>query len=189
MNDFLYEDIDMMIEKHVQKKLTKVVEDPEKGKYAEYVLLVLGGMKKGEALREIFPERHAKAIERASGNTSLHASNIKKEIQHIERTNVCKELYEQAHKTWWIQFLEKKHRLYENLYDIALDKGVIARDRVSASKVMLEHMPTFKEDINVKVEVKQSREDFVQQLREMQIALHKQANSEVIDVQLETESV
>lgn len=176
-----------MIEKHVQKKLSKVVEDPEKGKYAEYVLLVLGGAKKGEALEQIFPERHAKAIERAAGNTRLHAAEIKKEINHIERTNICKELYEQAHKTWWIQFLEKKSKLYENLYDMALDKAVHPRDRVSASKVMLEHMPSFKEDINIKVEVKQSKDDFVQQLRDMQIALQKQAiaQGEVIDVEVD----
>ena len=175
----------MMIQKHVQKKLSKIVEDPEKGKYAEYVLLVLGGMKKGEALKQVFPERHAKAIGRASGNTQLHAAEIKKEIRHIERTNVCKELYEQAHKTWWIQFLEKKNKLYENLYDMALDKSINPRERVSASKVMLEHMPSFQEDINVKVEVKQSKEDFVSQLREMQIKLQKQAlNEEAIDVEI-----
>lgn len=177
----------MMIEKHVQKKLSKVVEDPEKGKYAEYVLLVLGGTKKGEALRQVFPDRYDRAIGRASGNTRLHSAEITKEIRHIERTKVCKELYEQSHKTWWIQFLEKKNKLYENLYDMALDEGIHARDRVSASKVMLEHMPSFKEDINVKVEVKQSKADFVEQLREMQIALHKQANKDAIDVEYTTE--
>jgi hypothetical protein len=177
----------MMIEKHVQKKLSKVVEDPEKGKYAEYVLLVLGGSRKGEALKQVFPERHMKAIQRASGNTQLHAAELTKEIRHVERSKICKELYEQSHKTWWIQFLEKKNRLYENLYDMALDKAINPRERVSASKVMLEHMPSFQEDINIKVEVKQSKEDFVSQLREMQIALHKQANKDAIDVELETE--
>ena len=177
----------MMIEKHVQKQLSKVVEDPEKGRYAEYVLLVLGGKKKGEALQEVFPDRYARAIEKASGNTRLHASNIKKEIMQVERTKVCKELYAQSHKTWWIQFLEKKNRLYENLYNMALDEGINPRERVAASKVMLEHMPSFQEDIKVQVEVKQTKEDFVNQLREMQIALHKQANKDFIDVELETE--
>ena len=177
----------MMIEKHVRKELSRVVEDPDKGRYAEYVLLVLGGKKKGEALQQVFPERHARAVERTGGNPKVLGANIKKEIRYIESTKICKELYEQSHKTWWIQFLEKKNKLYENLYDIALNEGIIPRDRIAASKVMLEHMPSFKEDINVKVEVKQSKEDFVSQLREMQIALHKQANSEVIDVELETE--
>jgi hypothetical protein len=176
-----------MIEKHVQKQLSKVVADPEKGKYAEYVLLVLGGKKKGEALQEVFPERYQRAIENANGNTRLHSSNITKEIRYIERSNICKELYEQAHKTWWIQFLEKKNKIYENLYSMALDEGINPRERVSASKVMLEHMPSFQEDIKVQVEVKQTKEDFVSQLREMQIALHKQANKDFIDVELETE--
>ena len=43
----------MMLEKHVQRQLTKVVEDPEKGKYAEYVLLVLGGTVKLDSLTVI----------------------------------------------------------------------------------------------------------------------------------------
>lgn len=176
----------MNINKHVHKQLSKVVEDPEKGRYAEYVMLVLGGKKKGEALQEIFPEKYQRAIDRAEGNTRLHASNIKKEINWVERNKVCKELYEQAHKTWWIQFLEKKQALYENLYDMALDKSINPRERVSASKVMLEHMPSFQEDINVKVEVKQSKEDFVQQLRDMQIKLQKQAiEQEIIDVEID----
>ena len=167
----------MMIEKHVQKQLTKVVEDPEKGKYAEYVLMVLGGSKKGDALKEVFPDRHQRAIERAAGNPKVIGANVKKEINHIERTKICKQLFEQSHKTWWIQFLDKKHKLYENLYGLAIDDSVIPRDRIAASKVMLEHMPSFQEDINVKVEVKQSKEDFVANLRNMQLQLFRQANN------------
>lgn len=179
----------MMIEKHVQKKLSKIVEDPEKGKYAEYVLLVLGGKKKGEALQEVFPERHARAIERSSGNARLHGSNIQKEIQQIERTKVCKELYEQSHKTWWIQFLEKKNNLYENLYWIAMDSGVIPRDRIAASKVLFEHMPVFEEDKKIQVEVKVTKNEFAEKLREKQLELYKVANKlqeEYIDVEPET---
>ena len=74
-----------------------------------------------------------------------------------------------------ILFLEKKHKLYENLYGLALDDSVIPRDRIAASKVMLEHMPTFQEDINVKVEVKQTKEDFVNQLKDMQRKLQSTA--------------
>jgi len=173
-----------MIEKHVQKQLAKVVDDPEKGKYAEYVLLVLGGSKKGDALKEVFPDRHARALERAGGNTRVVGANIRKEIMQIERTKICKQLFEQSHKTWWIQFLDKKHKLYENLYGMAIDDNVIPRDRIAASKVMLEHMPQFQEDINVKVEVKQTKEDFVGQLREMQLALHKQANSQIEEAEV-----
>lgn len=174
----------MKIEKHIQKKLSKVVEDPEKGKYAEYVMLVLEGVKKGEAIKQIWPERYQRAIDNSSGNSKLIASNIKKEVNYIERTKICKELYGEAHKTWWVQFLEKKHRIYKNLYDLALDENVNARERVSASKVMLEHMPTFQEDINVKVEVKQTKEDFVNQLKEMQRQLHKQAVSNIEEVEV-----
>lgn len=174
----------MHIDKHIAKKLPKVVENEEDKKYAEYVLDVLSGMKKGEALKTHFPEKYRVAIERADGNTKLHASNIKKQINQVERTKVCKKLYEEAHKNWWILFLEKKHKLYENLYGIALDDGVIPRDRIAASKVMLEHMPEFQEDINVKVEVKDNKQEFVNKLRDMQLALHKTANSDIEDAEV-----
>lgn len=179
----------MHIDKHVQKNLTKVMDDPDKGKYAEYVLMVLSGSKKGDALKEVFPERHKIAMERAAGNSKVIGANIKKQITQIERTKICKELYEQSHKNWWIAFLDKKHKLYENLYGLALDGDVIPRDRIAASKVMLEHMPQFQEDIHVKVEVKQSKEDFVNKLREMQKTLHNQANSEAIPYAEVTEVV
>lgn len=182
----------MHIDKHIAKKLPKIVENDEQKVYAEYVLDVLSGSKKGEALKEHFPDRYQRAIDRAEGNTRLHASNIKKEINHIERTKIVKKLYEEAHKNWWILFLEKKHKLYENLYGLALDEDVIPRDRIAASKVMLEHMPTFQEDINVKVEVKQTKEDFVMQLKEMQRKLHHTAvggSTEGADTIMEAEVI
>lgn len=173
----------MNITKKVSRSLSKVVDDPEKGKYAEYVLLVLEGMPKGEALKEVFPERYQKALDDTTGNGRIRGANITKQIRYIERSSICKELYEQAHKTWWISFLEKKNKLYENLYNMAMDEDINARERISSSKVMLEHMPSFKEDINIKVEVKQTKEDFVLQLKEMQNSLAKQA-VEVIDVKV-----
>jgi hypothetical protein len=172
----------MHIDKHIAKKLPKIVESEEDKKIAEYVLDVLSGTKKGDALKEHFPDRYQIAVDRTEGNSRILGANIKKQITQIERTKVCKKLYEEAHKNWWILFLEKKHKLYENLYGLAMDDSVIPRDRINASKVMLEHMPTFQEDVNVKVEVKQSKEDFVAQLKEMQRQLHKQA-VEVIDVE------
>lgn len=169
----------MHIDKHIAKKLPKIVKSEDEKVYADYVLDVLSGTKKGDALKEHFPERYKRAIERADGNTKVYGANIKKEINHIERTKIVKKLYEEAHKNWWILFLEKKHRLYENLFDMAVDEDVIPRDRIAASKVMLEHMPTFQEDINVKVEVKQSKEDFVNQLKDMQRKLQTTAVSSV----------
>jgi hypothetical protein len=171
------------------KDLQKISEDPEKQVYADYVLMVLSGTKKSEALKACFPERYDAAVERAAGNQQVVNANVTKAVRQLERAQVVQELYEKSHKTWWIEFLEKKHRIYENLYSLALDENVNARERVSASKVMLEHMPTFQEDIHVKVEVKQTKEDFVEKLREMQLKLHNQANKKIEDVQKEQEEL
>jgi hypothetical protein len=43
-------------------------------------------------------------------------------------------------------------------------------------------MPKFEEDKTIVIEVKDGKAEFLQGLREMQIALHKQANKDVIEV-------
>ena len=174
----------MQIDKKVLKELPKVVTNDTEKQYAEYVMLVLSGVSKHDAFKEVFPERYKLAIERASGNNRVVSANVKKGWMQVERSNTCKKLYETAHKTWWIGFLDKKNKLYENLYDMALDTEINPRERITASKVMLENMPKFKEDINVNVEVKQSKEDFIMQLKEIQKSLHKTATQDVIEVEV-----
>ena len=175
----------MHIDKKVLKELPKVVTNDNERQYAEYVMLVLSGMEKKDAFKEVFPDRYKIAVERAGGNQRVVGANVKKGWMQVERTNVCKKLYETAHKTWWVSFLDKKNKLYENLYDMAIDSDIQPRDRIHASKVMLEHMPTFKEDINVKVEVKQTKEDFVNHLREIQLSLQKTAvEDEITDIEV-----
>ena len=179
----------MHIDKKVLKGLAKVAEDPEKKLYAEYVMLVLAGEKKSQALKAIFPERYNSAVERANGNQMVVNANVTKAVRHLERGKLVQELYAQSHKHWWIEFIGKKHKLYENLYGMALDEGVIPRDRIAASKVMLEHMPAFQEDIKVVHEVKEDKAAFVNKLREMQLALHKQANAEEIEAVIVEEAI
>ena len=166
----------MHISKHVLKKLPKI-EDPETSVYMDYVQGVLGGTPKGEVLKEVFPEEYEKAIERAGGNPKVIGANIKKAINGIERRKAVKEMFTIAQKHAWVTFLEKKNKLYENLYTMALNEDNLVRDRINSSKVMLEHMPSFQEDINVRVEVKQSKEDFVTNLRNMQLQLFRLANN------------
>lgn len=167
----------MHIQKHILKDLSKIAEDPEKQAYADYVMMVLGGSKKSEALKACFPDRYDLAVERADGNQNVINANVTKQVRQLERTKIVAELFEKSHKTWWIEFLEKKHKIYENLYGLAMDEGVIPRDRIAASKVMLEHMPVFNENKQFVDEVKETAQDFVSKLKDMQRKLYQTANN------------
>ena len=177
----------MQITKKVLKSLPKVAGNDEEMTQMEYVHTVLGGSSKPDALKEHFPELHQLAIDRANGNDKVINANIKSQINTLERRVTVKKMYEIAHKHAWTNFLDKKHKLYENLYNMAMDDGNSVRDRQSCSKTLLDHMPKFEEDKTLVIEVKDGKAEFGEKLRNMQILLHKQANKDVIDVEAEDE--
>ncbi len=173
-----------MIDKGTLKTLPKVIGD-EAESQMEYVQSVLAGKEKDVALKAHFPELHALAIERSAGNEQVVKANITAQINKLERKAAVKKMYEVAHKHAWTNFVVKKHKLYENLYKMAMDEDNSVRDRQSCTKTMLDHMPKFEEDKTLVVEVKDGKEEFLKGLREMQLSLHKQANKELIDVEVD----
>lgn len=175
----------MKIANHVLKKLPKVVGSEDEMNQMEYVHSVLGGKTKVEALKIHFPELHKLAIERANGNSKMINANIKSQISNLERKNAIKKMYEVAHKHAWTNFLDKKHKLYENLYGMAMDEENSVRDRISSSKTLLDHMPKFEEDKTIIIEHKDGKAEFIEGLRAMQIALHNEANKDAIDVEVD----
>lgn len=177
----------MRLTKDELKKLPKVVGD-EATQQMEYVQAILGGMEKPDALKEFFPELYELAIERANGNPNVVNANVTAQINKLERKNAVKKMYEVAHKHAWTNFVAKKHKLYENLYKMSVDEDNSVRDRISSTKVLLDHMPKFEEDKTLPPEQKDDKLEFLKVLRDMQINLHKQANKsieEVIDVEAE----
>ena len=174
----------MRLTKSELKKLPKITGE-NADRQMEYVQDVLRGTEKPEALKTHFPELYDLALERAKGNERVVKANITSQINTLERKAGVKKMYEVAHKHAWTNFVAKKHKLYENLYKMATDEDVSVRDRISSTKVMLDHMPKFEEDKTLVVEVKDGKQEFLDGLRKMQIELHKQANKDVIDVDAE----
>lgn len=174
-----------MLTKSELAKLPKVVGD-ESERQMEYVQAILGGTEKPEALKQYFPELYELAIERANGNPNVINANVTAQINKLERRSVVRKMYEVAHKNAWTNFVAKKHKLYNNLFSMSTDEDVSVRDRISATKVLLDHMPKFEEDKTIVVEVKDGKREFIEELRKMQIALFKQANNEdvkeIIDI-------
>ena len=167
----------MVLTKAELKKLPKIIGD-EAENQMEYVQAVLGGQDKVKAFRIFFPQLYEDAVKNAKGNKGLIPRNITTYINSLERKSAVKKMYELAHRNAWTNFMVKKHRLYENLYDMAMDEENSVRDRQSCSKTLLDHMPKFEEDKTIILEVKDGKDEFVKGLREMQIALHKQANKD-----------
>lgn len=166
----------MKINKSVLKNLPRADSKDEEMRQMDYVHDILAGRTKEDSLRINFPTLHKLAIERANGNKNLISANIKKQIHFLEKRVSVKEMYAIAHKHSWTNFLAKKHKLYENLYVMATDEENSVKDRISSSKTLLEYMPKFEEDKTLVIEVKDGKEEFVQRLRDMQLALFKQAN-------------
>jgi hypothetical protein len=170
-----------MLTKSELAKLPKVVGD-ESERQMEYVQAILGGTEKPEALKQYFPELYELAIERANGNPNVINANVTAQINKLERRSVVKKMYEVAHKSAWTNFVAKKHKLYNNLFSMATNEDNSVRDRASCTKILLDHMPRFEEDKSIADEVRDGKREFIGELRKMQIALHKQANKDVIEI-------
>ena len=175
----------MHLEKHVIKSLPDTITNEQNRQYGEYVELVFSGVSKFDAFKEVFPDRYQLAIDRASGNNRVVNANIKKGINAIERSDVVKQAYQLAHKTWWTKFVTKKQDLLENMYDIAMDRDQATRDRVNATKVALQYMPQAATDVNINIDASEKAVTFLDKLQKQKNLLYKVANEDVVDVEVE----
>jgi hypothetical protein len=159
----------MHVDKMTLKKLSKVSLDEDRDRYRQYVELIFKGETKIDAMKEVFPDRYLKVKDK--GNMA-----IGREVGLLERNNIVQDMYAVVHKTWWKDFIVKKQDMFSNLYDLAMDKENSPRDRINASKTLLQHIPEAPTEININsvVEHKISFED---KLKNMQRQLYKAANN------------
>ena len=151
---------------------------------ADYVELVMNRTSKAKALEEVYPERYKRALDR-SPTEQVKRANIQKEINQIERSKYAQELFSAADKMWWVKFLEKKHDVYGVLYDIATSDEEETKDRISASKALLQYMPSAPKEDKLEITHKVQGDDFKQRLNEMKKQIHNTANnSEAIDAEI-----
>ena len=174
-----------MLTKEQLKGLPKIVGDDAQ-RQMDYVLSVLDGREKIDALREHFPDLYTLAIERANGNQSIVKANITSQVNWLERKSAVKKMYAVASKHEWTNFVAKKMKKFKQLDEISDDEDNSMRDRLSAIKTYLDHMPKFEEDKTLVVEVKDNKDDFVKSLKSMQKMLleqSKKTEAEIIDVE------
>jgi len=155
-----------------------------------YVGHVMTGMTKTDALKLCFPERYERAMSRAKdadpdgkGKGNVVNANLSKEVNQVERSRLCKDLYNAEHKDWWIKFLVKKQKGFEILFDLGQDKDVSPRERINALNTMLTHLPEKAPDA-IKVEHSISEDDFKSNLLTMKKKLFDAANEAAIDVEV-----
>lgn len=185
------------------KKLSDCPEDSLDG-FRDYVIAVIKGAKKADALKDALPHRWERANKLyETGENGTFAKCITAEYNKVERIQVVKDMYVAQHKEWWKSFLLMKNQLFGNLYNIAMDelsdrdgkeRRVIPRDRIAASKTLLEHMPELKEDTVIKIETKDVEQEFRDQLSNMQEQLLEQSRQKkkiehVIEAEVEEVTV
>ena len=174
----------MKISNALLKKLPKTTGHDETAMQMEYVKSVLAGKSKNEAFREHFPDKYDEAIDKANGDKKFTQTCISLAISRMDNRSAVKQMYALANKHQWTNFLVKKNIIMNNSFDMATNEDNSIRDRISASKLWLENVPKFEEDKTIVVEVKDGKQEFIDKLREMQIALHKQANKDAIDTEV-----
>ncbi|MGA1047512.1 MAG: hypothetical protein ACO3UU_05850, partial [Minisyncoccia bacterium] len=167
-----------------KEDVSRLANDANRDKYKEYVEMIFRGVSKEDAYKECFP---AEWIEIKDKSKNI----ITKTINKVDNSKIVQDMYSLVHKHWWKDFIVKKQDIFSNLYGMAMNEDIAPRDRISASKTLLQHIPEAPTEININsvVEHKISFED---KLKDMQRKLYKTANNideEIIDVTVVKETV
>ena len=171
------------LSKSDMKHLPKVNGNDFKEKCAYYTELIFTRVSKPEAFKTAFPDKYEKVLANTKDDRFIKA-NIAKAINQVEQTEFMQECFYAANKHWWMKFLGKKQEIFENVYEMAMDKEASARDRLSASKIFLDHVPDAPKETNINVKVEVGSNEFKDMLLEKKQALMSAAN-DIIDVETE----
>lgn len=146
----------------------------------EYVTLVYDGLDKIEAFKTIFPERYAKAADKATRYHRNVKATIMSIINMYERGRYVSALYSIANEQYYARFVNKRTSLLEKLYDIGMDDEQKMSHRLVAAKTFLGAIPEPKKEIVHKIEV-DVNDEFRNKLLEKQKMLYAIANKEDIE--------
>lgn len=165
------------------KNLPPINGDAYKESCAYYTELIFTKHDKVDAFMLAFPDKY-KEIKSYSATDNIFNANITKTINQVERSKFMQECFNAANKHWWMKFLGKKQDIYEKVYQTALDDNESTKDRLTASKIFLAHVPDAPKEEKLTVEVKVGSDEFKNMLMEKKRLLHKAAN-DVIDAEIE----
>lgn len=159
----------------------------EDAKAVEYVTLIYGGTDKVEAYKQVFPERYERIKQKAIADKRDVRKTAMYNIQVYESGKYVSSLLTIGSEHYFAQFIDKKTRLLNKMYDIAMDDNELMKNRLSASKIFLTTIPMPEQKITHKVEIDVA-DSFKAKLAERQKALYSIANEEaIIDAEVEVD--
>lgn len=175
-------DIESMMEQGVPKLPTNM----NTKNAVEYVGLVYSGVDKVEAFRQVFPDKCKKIEDKAQKDRRDKVATLRYHIGIYERGKYVSSLYEVGAKNYFVEFVDKKTNLLNEVYDVAMDKEENMRNRLNASKIFLSSIPEAPKEVTVKHEV-DVKNDFNKKLEERQRALYSIANNEtdILDAEID----
>lgn len=152
----------------------------------EYVGLVYSGIDKVEAYKTVFPERYAKIEERAKKANRNVRNTVMYMIQQYEDGKYVKQLYSVGNQNYFTQFVDKRTRMLEELFNIGMNPEQDMKSRLTASKIFLGSIPMPEQKVTHMVEVDVTV-DFRNKLAERQKMLYSIANNEeeILDAEAE----
>ena len=149
-------------------------------KAIEYVSLVFDGLDKIAAFKEVFPDRYERLSNKAVADKRNVKATVMSAINMYERGKYVASLYSMANEQYYARFVNKRTKLLEKLYDIAMDDEEKMSYRLVASKTFLGSIPEPKKEIVHKVEV-DVNDEFRKKLEERQKMLYSIANNSDIE--------
>lgn len=152
----------------------------------EYITMIYEGSDKHTAFKTVFPTRYNRIYNRAkeTGHDPRRAVGL--DIARFEGGVFVQKLYKLSREHYWTHFIDKRTKLLNNLADEATDQTLDIKDRHSAAKIFLTHVPEVAKEEKVVHEHKIVEDTkFMEQLQARKLALRSAAEKDVIDVELE----
>ena len=166
------------------KELPSITGKVHNEAHFEYVSNVVKGMKKTRAFELAYPDKYQKLKD--GGDARFFEANLRRSINTMDKNPIVEKMYNAQDKMLYTDFIHKKHKLLNRMYEQGMDDDLDVRDQQSATKIFMQFVPNIQRDLNINVDVNISREDdHRKMLIERKKALHEIANSNVIDVEVE----
>lgn len=176
-------EIESMLEDGVPNIPTRTDEK----KAVEYVGLVYTGTDKVEAYKQVFPDRYERISTKALQDRRNVRATVMYHIASYERGKYVSSLYDVGSKSFFVQFVNMKFNMLNEMYNIGMDKEEDMKHRLNAGKIFLSSIPDAPKEVTHKVEVDVAN-NFKNKLAERQKMLYSMANEdEILDIEIDSE--
>jgi len=176
------------IEKMLEEELPAIPSGIDSKKAIEYVSLVYKGIDKVDAYKQVFPERCERLTKKALACRRDIKATILNSLSVYEQGKYVSSLYSVGSKHYFMQFVDKRTRMLEELFNIGMDTEQDMKQRLVASKIFLSSIPMPEQKVTHMVEVDVTMQ-FRNKLAERQKMLYSIANNEeeILDATIDGE--